>query len=283
MRERSVSRAAVSLSLSQPALSHALQRLRRDFGDDLFVRSAKGMTPTPRAFALKDDVASVMSTIQTLYDDRDAFSSMTAVGRIAVASTDYFEALLLPKLLPHLSRHAPGLTTIFRTTPGDLPKAQLENGELDLAIAGFYGDLPEGFFKRALFKETYTCVVRKGHPLASRDLTLETFVALEHLLVSPQGDLVGAVDSALEAKHLKRRVVAGVGNFHSPAQIVAATDYVVTIPKRLAAMYVEKYPLKCFEPPLAVPGFTVVAVWHARTHRSPLHAWMRSTIESLVA
>jgi DNA-binding transcriptional LysR family regulator len=282
MTDRSVSRAASRLSLSQPAVSHALARLRRDFGDELFVRAAKGMTPTPRALALQDAVAAVLAQARGLYGSGETFSPKSADARVTIATTDYFEALLLPRLLPYLSREAPGVTLNCRPTPGDLPKAQLEGGEIDLAIAGFYGDLPQGYFKRVLFNETYACVVRKGHPRVKEDLTLATFASLEHVLVSPQGDLFGAVDHALQKKKMKRRVVAGVGNFHSPAAIVAATDYVVTVPKRLAKMYAETHPVKWFEPPLAVPGFAVVAVWHARTHRSPLHVWMRQAIEKLV-
>lgn len=282
MLERSVSKAASRLSLSQPALSHALGRLRRDFGDDLFVRGSKGMTPTPRALALKDDVASVLDQARQLYDGADKFTLRDATTRFTIATTDYFEAILLPRLLPHLGANAPLMTTVFRPTPGDLPKAELETGAIDIAIAGFYGELPEGFFKRALVKETYACVVRKGHPKVVKELSLETFVSLEHLLVSPHGDLVGAVDAALAKKKMKRHIVAGVGNFHSPAAIVAETDYIVTVPKRLAELYAKTYPVKWFEPPLPVSGFTIVSVWHARTHRSAPHVWMRETIEALV-
>ncbi len=283
IRERSVTRAAARLSLSQPALSHALGRLRRDFGDDLFVRSAKGMTPTPRAHELSERIASVLAQAETLYESGSAFVPKHATARCSISTTDYFEAILLPLLLPYLSRHAPGVMTVARQTSGDLPKGLLESGAIDMAIAGFYGELPEGFFKRALFKETYACVVRKDHPEVVKELTLDTFVSLEHLLVSPHGDMVGAVDRALEKKRLSRRIVAGVGNFHSPASIVASTDYVVTVPMRLAKMYAKTHPVKWFEPPLAVPGFTLLMVWHARTHRSPLHAWLRSVIEGLVS
>ncbi len=282
MIERSVSRAAVRLALSQPAVSHALGRLRRDFGDDLFVRSAKGMTPTPHATALAERVSEVLLQAQTLYVEASSFTPEHATARLAVGTTDYVEALLLPLLLPYLSHHAPAVTTLFRPTPGDLPKAQLESGALDLAIAGFYGDLPEGFFKRALFNETYVCVVRNDHRKVVKKLTLDTFVSLEHLLVSPHGDMLGAVDHALKKKRLARRVVAGVGNFHSPGAIVASTDYIVTVPLRLAKMYVKTHPVKYFDPPLPVPGFTVLMVWHARTHRSPLHAWFRGVIEELL-
>ncbi len=281
MGERSVSLAARKLSLSQPALSHALSRLRRDFDDDLFVRSGKGMTPTPRALELNKRVSLVLRHAQLLYEEQRAFVPKTIQARWNIATTDYFEALLLPRLLPYLSEHAPGITTVIRPTPGVLPKVELENGSLDVAIAGFYGELPEGFFKRVLFKETFVCVARKGHPRVGKHVSLETFVELEHLLVSPQGDLFGAVDEALEKKRLKRRIVAGVANFHSPAAIVASTDYVVTVPKRIAQLYVETHPVRWFEPPLAVPGFTLVAVWHARTHRSRLHAWLRDAIDTL--
>ena len=278
MRELSVSRAAILLKMTQPAVSNALTRLRRDFDDDLFVRNGRGMSATPKAQAIQEEVAAILESSRTLYDAED-FDPGTVSARFTIATTDYFESVLLPKLLPLLGQNAPGITTIVRPTRGGLPKGELESGQLDLAIAGFYGDLPEGFYQRTLFEETYSCLVRKGHPMVGSELTLEKFVKLEHILVSPQGDLRGAVDLALEAKGLSRKVVAGVANFHTPPAIIADSDYIVTIPTRLAVQFASLYSLNCFQPPIAVKKIKLVQVWHARTHRSPHHKWLRGAVE----
>lgn len=279
MRELSVSRAAKLLKMTQPAVSNALTRLRRDFGDDLLVRNGRGMSATPKAQAIQEDVAAILESSRALYDTED-FDPHSVVARFTIATTDYFESVLLPRLLPLLGQSAPGITTIVRPTRAGLPKSDLESGQLDLAVAGFYGDLPEGFYQRTLFEESYSCLVRKGHPIVGNELTLEKFVKLEHILVSPQGDLRGAVDLALEAKGLSRRVVAGVANFHTPPAIIADSDYIVTIPTRLAAQFARLYSLNCFQPPIPVKKIKLVQVWHARTHRSPQHKWLRGAVES---
>jgi len=278
--ERNVSKAARRLGLSQPALSHALAKLRRDFDDDLFVRSGKGVTPTARALALAPDVTDAVARLHRLFAGGEAFDARKAEARVVIATTDYLETLLLPRLLSLFRKDAPGIVPVVRPAAGALPKGELEAGTVDLAIAGFFGDLPEGFYKQTLIEETYTCIVRTGHPRVKGKLTLADYVALDHILVSPQGDLSGAVDKALAKKKLKRRVVAGVATFHTPGAIVATSDCIATLPSRIAANTARHYPVRCFPPPLDVPGFRLVQVWHARTHRDPVQAWVRRAIEA---
>lgn len=283
LAERNVTRAARRLALSQPALSHALARLRRDFRDDLFVRAGKGVTPTPRALAVAGEVAHAVASLQQLYGDgAAAFSPQAARGTITIATTDFFEQLLLPRLLPYLAQNAPEVTAIFRQTGGELPKAALENGTLDLAVAGFYGELPEGFHQRVFCDETYSCVVRREHPVVKGQLSLETFLKLGHLLVSPQGDLAGVVDRELAKRGLARRIVAGVSGFHTPAAVIAGSDLIVTIPTRLAQQLAMVYPLRCLPPPLPLPGFRLTGVWHERTHRDGQQLWVRGTIAKVL-
>ena len=284
MRDLNVSRAAKRLALSQPALSNALVRLRRDFDDELFVRSGRGMTATPRALALKAEIAAVVEKAGKLYA-HPRFEPAFAKGRFTMATTDYFEALALPSFLAHLRAKAPGFETVIRPLLGILPKAELESGMLDVAVAGYFGELPEGFHQQRIYDETYTCVVRKGHPAikaAGGKLTLDAFVAMDHILVSPQGDLMGAVDRALAKVRKRRRIVAAVANFYSPAPIVATSDCIATVPSRLAASYGKVWPLDQFEPPLPVPGFCIAQVWHARTHGSPEHVWLRDTLYAVL-
>lgn len=282
MGELNVSKAAQKLGLSQPAMSNALARLREDLGDPLFVRAARGVKPTPKALALKDQITDVLRLTSALYEQQE-FDPKQIKGRFNIASTDFFEHLALGKLLPELAKHAPKITLVVRPTLGALPKQDLEDGRIDLAIAGFFGALPEGFYQQKLSNETYSCVVRLHHPVVKTQLTLEQFTKLEHILVSPQGDLQGVVDRALAKKKLTRRIACGVSNFHSPAMIVESSDYIATVPTRIALSYAKYYKVKVVEPPLSIPSFQLFAVWHGRTHRSPQHQWMRQQIAKSVA
>lgn len=280
--EKNVTRAAKRLSLSQPALSHALARLRKNFGDDLFVRSGKGMTLTPRAQAMVPEVEQIVASVEKLYAGGDGMDVSRVSEKIVVATTDYTEHVLLPVLLPVLKEEAPGITLVSRPTMGHLPKEALESGEIDFAIAGFFGELPEGFFRRVVLNETYLCVVRKGHPTVKDALTLTEYVKLDHVLVSPQGDLAGVVDQVLAKQGKKRRVVAGVSNFHTPAALVAGSDGIATLPARIAEMHARTHGLKTFEPPVTVPGFKLVMVWHARTDRDQVRGWVRGKVAEVL-
>ena len=282
MTERSVTRAAARLHLSQPALSHALARLREALGDELFVRVARGVVPTPRALELAPLAKEALSRLELLFAPPQRFAPATARAQLTMASTEFFEHLVLPRLLPRLRRDAPGLTLRSRSAQGRLPKDEMERGECDLAIAGFFGELPEGFYQQTLFEDDFVCVVRKDHPQVGRTLSLKTYLALDHLLISMQGDLTGVVDVALAKRRCRRRVVAGIGNFLTPGWIVAESELILTAPRRLARLYQRHLQLQLLELPLDVPSIQVVQVWHERTHAAPLHRWFRRQLQQTV-
>jgi DNA-binding transcriptional LysR family regulator len=281
--ERNVSRAAQRLGIGQPAMSARLQKLRAAFSDPLFVRQYDGLTPSPRAMLLAPTVLAALSACRAALAPNDGFVAARAEGRLVIAGTDYFDVLAMPWLIPQIHREAPNVQIVTRTVRGPLPKRELENGSIDVAVAGFFRDVPEGFFRQKLFDDHYVCTVRKNHPVVRGKLTKATFLALSHLLISPDGDLDGAVDLALARHGKKRRVVAGVGNFHAPGPIVANSDLILTAPNQLVRSYAEHLPLEIYEPPFVIPGFTVIQVWHARTHEDPLRAWVRSLIQRVAA
>ena len=190
----------------------------------------------------------------------------------------FFEHLVLPKLLPLLQTQAPGLILHSRSAEGRLPKEQLEQGQFDVAIAGFFGDLPDGFYKRKLYEDHFVCIVREGHPRIGKSLTLDQYLAERHVLISPQGDLRGVIDVQLEKKKKKRQVIAGISNFLTPGGVIAASDCVLTVPSRLAEVYRQRLPIKVMELPLTAPPVVMLIAWHERTHRDPLHQWFRDKI-----
>ncbi len=278
--ERNVSRAASRLHLSQSAVSHALGRLRDAFGDDLFVRAPRGVVPTARATALQPRILQVLEAVRGVYRQDEEFTPKAATGQIRLGSTEAFEHIALPKLIPLLTREAPNLVLNSRMVHGKLPKEDMEQGVCDVAIAGFFGDLPEGFYKRKLYDDGFVCVVRKDHPRIKKAPTLDEYVAEGHLLISPQGDLHGLVDRQLEKKKKSRKVVAGISNFLTPGSVVAGSDLILTLPSRMADLHRRLFQLNIYEIPLSVPPITMLMTWHERTHRDPLHQWFR---EKLVA
>lgn len=276
----SVSAAAKQAGVSQPAMSHALRRLRAAFDDPLFVRTTTGITRTPHATRLAPRIREAMDAAARVFGVRDEFDPEQAHMRFTIASTDFLDHILLPRLLPILQTRAPGITVVTRPLSGTLPKLELEDGSLDLATAGFFGDLPEGFYRQSILKEDYACLVRAGHPRIQGKLGLREYLSEGHLLVSPQGDLKGVVDHVLAARGLSRKIVAGVSSFQLPPWIVAESDLIITMPTRLARIYEKVLPLRLFPPPIPIPGFTIVAVWHARNHESRAHQWMRKLVAS---
>lgn len=275
--EGNATRAARRVGLSQPAFSHALKRLRHMLGDPLFVRVPRGMAPTPRATELAPLVRDVLERADRLAQPR-GFEPATCAHTFRIATTDYFEHVAFPRLALELQRLAPQATIVSRPTDGDLPKAALYDGSLHLAIAGFFGELPEGFFQQRLFDETFTCVVREGHPVVKKRLSLAQYTKLSHVLISPGGDLHGVVDERLAALGRERHVAVGASSFLSPASIVAESDLILTAPRRLAKAYQRALPLRLVEPPLELPGFTVLQVWHERQHADPAHRWLRQLV-----
>lgn len=281
-RERNVSRAAKQLGVSQPALSHALGRLRRELADPLFVRVPRGIEPTERAVALAQPVADALASLRRVYAPPAVFDPQRAVGRIGVASTEYFEHLVLPRLLPLLRAEAPGIVLQACLAPGRLPKEQMERGEIDLAVAGFFGKLPAGFFSQALLTDEFVCIARRGHPVVKRRLTLKRYTELEHLLISPQGDLVGIIDRELSRMGLSRRVVAGTASFLTLGAVVARSELLLTLPRRLAAQFAEQLPIEVHPLPLKAPRLRIVQAWHERTHADPLQRWFRRLLLGVI-
>jgi DNA-binding transcriptional LysR family regulator len=161
---------------------------------------------------------------------------------------------------------------------GELPRRDLELGATDIAIAGFFQNIPGGYYRQKIFEESYISALRRSHPALKAPMTLKKFLELGHILISPQGDLDGQVDKVLAKRGLKRRIVAGIANFNVPGAIVANSDLILTGPRSLIASYCAQMPVVMVEPPIPIPGFSVVQVWHERTHRDPLCAWVRELI-----
>jgi DNA-binding transcriptional LysR family regulator len=281
LAERHVSRAARRLGLSQPAVSNALAQLRSFFGDPLFVRARGGVVPTVRALALAEPVRAGLAQLETALG-APGFDPGKSDRTFVIAATDFVEFVLMPRLLARIGREAPHVRLRIAGWPYHRVPSTLESGEVDVML-GFYRDVPPGHRQESLFPDEFVCIVRRDHPRVGRRLTLKTYVALSHVLVTPEAAGPGAVDEALAKIGLSRTVGLRLSHFLMVPAIVAATDYVAAVSRRVADAFAAPLELRVLPPPLAIPRGAVGQVWHERTHTSPAHAWLRKTIAEVAA
>lgn len=281
MREKNLSNAGKRLGLSQPAMSHALGRLRRDFNDPLFVRIPGGVVPTPLALKLYPQIEKITEAARIVYYGEEEFNPNKIQARIALATTDYFEQWILPKLIPVLEESAPKLTVISRPLLGELPKVELEKGVYDLAIAGYFPEMTEGFLTQKLFEESFVCLTRRKHPRLKKGLTLDVYTDAAHVLITRQGDLLGIADQMLAKMKRKRHIAVAVSNFLSAGWLVVESDMILTCPSRLAHGLRKYLPLDLHEVPFKIPTFTIVQKWHERTDSDPLLKWFRRQLHAV--
>ncbi len=279
LEEGNVTKAAARVGLSQPAMSNALARLREKFGDPLFVRTPGGMIPTARARALTEPVRLALRAIGAALAPGPIFDPAQSSQVFTIATTDYAELVLLPELSARFRESAPGVKLDLRSPRERVPQRELEAGQLDVAI-GLFPDAPASFYRQTLFVEDFVCILRKDHPLRGK-LTLEKYAALRHALISPFGGMTGTVDEALEKHGLKREVVVATPHFLVAPLVVVRTDYILTLPRRVAASLASYLPVRLVEPPLELSKFTISQLWHERTHHDPAHRWFRAQLASL--
>jgi DNA-binding transcriptional LysR family regulator len=277
--ERNVTRAAARLNLSQSAMSAALARLRALFGDPLLLRTAGGMLPTSKGQELAAPVKQVLADVGRLVQQAGAFDPASARVTFTIAASDYVEFAILPRLVDFLEANAPLARFAVRAMDFGAIGRQLEAGEVDLGILGA-GFAPPNARSRPLFLERFVCVVRRDHPRIRDRLTLDEFCALEHLLVQPSGSgFTAQTDDALAAIGRRRQVRLSVPHFLLVPEILVRSDMIVVLPERLARGYRDRF--RIFEPPLEMPPFAIVEVWHERTHRDPALVWLRQALADL--
>ncbi len=291
MAERSLTRAAQQLALTQPAVSNALRRLRDALGDELLVRKGRGLEPSARALELWPGVREVLRTLQAALAPA-AFEPATADNSFVLTMADATAAELMPGLVRALETEAPGVTLrVFPLTTRD-PRRLLDDGEADLAIGHFPAALADltgkaqagesvSFLHHRLFAGDYVCVMRQDHPFVKEPLTIDRFCAARHLLVSFSGRAFGFVDEALAVIGRKRLVVLTVNQFFTAGKVVANSDLLTVLPRHFIGVTGFEGQLVQRELPFAVPAIHVDALWHQRLDGSAAHAWLRAKVESL--
>jgi len=276
LAERNVSRAAQALGLSQPAVSNALARLRKLLGDELFLRTPAGMVPTPFAEELAESVTQALQMIHAALNQRSAFDPAHSERSFVVSMTDIGEIYFLPALMDLLRKCAPGVSLVTHRNTGHL-RDEMEAGKVDLAI-GLIPGLKGGFFQRRLFTQRYVCLMRKGHRLERKKISLAEFSEAEHLVVVSAGTGHGKVDEILKRKGIARRVALTVPHFVAVGHILQATELVSTVPERLAERMVKPFQLVAVPHPVELPQVAINVFWHARNHREPGNQWLRGLV-----
>jgi DNA-binding transcriptional LysR family regulator len=281
LREKRVSAVATVLGMSQPAVSSALGRLRASLDDELFLRTQRGMAPTPYALQLAEPVATALDGLQQALNVRASFDPARSERRFTLAMTDVGEMYFLPVLMDALTRSAPGVTLNVVAVTSDSLKDDMASGRTDLAL-GLLPQLQAGFFQQALFRQPYVCLMREGHPLArSKALQLADFAAANHVRVMAAGTGHGRVDEALERQGLQRHIRLTVPHYVALGDVLGHSDLIATVPERFAQRVLAPFGLVTHSLPVVVEESAIHQFWHGRLHKDPGHGWLRQRIAAL--
>ena len=276
MQERSVTRAGRRLGLSQSAMSHALARLRHMLKDELFIRSPKGMVPTPRSEELAVPIRAALYGLRHSLEPTQ-FDPANATRRFCIAVDIYAAVVLVQPLATHIYKIAPGVTLDFRAARTLDILDLLDRGESDMAI-GPFAEPSERLSHQQLLQDTFVAVLRDGHPAAcAQELSIETFAALPHLEVSSVQHATDFLDEALARRKLTRRIALHTP-FLSAVGTLVTSDMVAVFPRRVAEELIRHHPLVIRPLSHSSPIIGTAMVWPRRLNSHPAHRWLRSIV-----
>lgn len=279
-RLRSVSLAAERLGLSQARASGVLAKLRRHFGDLLFVRTQSGMAPTPLADRLHPDIERAFTRLASPIRDRAEFDPATARRTFRICMTDISEIVVLPRLINELQRMAPGVgVEAERVSSGSA--LRLESGELDIAV-GYMPSLEAGFYQQTLFRQGFVCLAARRHPRVHGKLTRQAFRREGHVVVTTSGTGHDIVEREYRRRGLQREVPLRVPSFLGIARLVAETELLATVPQLLAESFATQEAINILATPVPLPTYAVKLHWHLRFHADPGNAWLRQRVARLL-
>ena len=279
LSELHVSRAAERIGLSQPAMSNALARLRQILKDDLLVRTASGMQATPRARELAEPVRQTLHQMERMFESDASFTPSDSNRTFVIRLSDLLQLLLLPSLLAQVAHEAPQVSfDVTHLSPARTVDA-LERDEIDLAVSMGL-DHSSAIRSEMLFPDRMVCVMRKGHPLANKTMTLDNFLRLRHLKVSMSPTDMRFADDVLKHMRLARDVAINVPTWLVVMHVLARTDYITVMPERLSAALAGKT-VVARDLPFASPPFHWALYWHRRYEKNPANRWLRDQIANV--
>ena len=277
--ELNLSRAAEKLRLTQPALSHALNKLRSEFDDPLLVRSSHGFVLTDMGAAVVERARVALQKIEEVYTPQK--KDIASIQRtFVIASTTYFEQRIIRKLLRVAEKQAPHVSFDFRPLVAQTPRTELESGEYDIAVAAYFKDLPDGLRTKIVASDTHVCVARRNHPYGTSRNRLKAYLASPHLVIAVPPGVPQNIDVALAQRKLSRRWAVATSNFMTPPLALENSNLILTCPSALAETYCSKNDLEIYPTPLPVPDIEVRMIWHERSHNDFSCQWLRGVLTS---
>lgn len=276
---RSITQASYNLGLTQPAVSNALNRLRKQLNDQLFVRSPNGMSPTPLALQIAPVVKQTLTSLSSIIDESFNFDPVLCKKVFTIAMTEYGATTILNTLMPRLINDIPNATIkIVRLDQNKLSK-QLFNGDIDLALSSEI-DVTADIYSTRLFTDNFVCMVDKNHSTIKNKIDMEDFVKNPHVLYTPHEGKWGIVDNILKELDMHHRNMVYTSHASAIPGIIRDSSLLTVIPERLAISFQTSNDFKIFQPPIKIPGITLSFYWHLRTSNDPATSWLRNMVSS---
>lgn len=284
LRERNVTRSAVQLGITQPAMSNGLRRLRKVFDDPLLIRTSDGMTPTERALQLQPLVRDILVNVEKAVEPQTVFDATTARRVIRIMASDYAESTLIPELLNRLAAEAPAMTLDI-LTPSDVSLEDVEQGKVDMLLNRF-DDMPQSFHQITVWEDDFSCLLSVKNPLAEQ-FHLDSYLQGRHVWVSKTGmgasvgmnpqdsQRLGWVDEALKALGKERHIAVFTRHYQVAALFAEQPDLIATLPSRLARMQVGNPRVQLRKPPFVIPSFELKMAWSPLLQHNAFHQWLR--------
>lgn len=292
LREKSVTRAADAMGITQPAMSNALKRLRQLFDDPLLVRTSEGMKPTDRATELEPQVRELLMQVEHIVQPMGNFSAAQSSRFFRIAVSDYAESTLIPKLLIRLRKEAPDIA-LDLMTPSDVSYQDVERGHVDFVINRF-DEMPQSFYQKTLWRDGFACLFCSSNPIRD-NFNLETYLQAKHVWVSKTGMGVGVginpadvqrlgwVDAALNRLGKKREIKVFTRHYQAAMLMAEQKDLVLTIPFKAAIMQEHNPNVVMVPPPFEIPDFELKMAWSPLLHNNPPHQWLRRLVAKVAS
>lgn len=276
--ERSASRAAGKLGVTQPAVSHALKRLRHLFKDDLLIRGPHGLQPTGRALSLHPQVQSVLADIRSIVSTGTEFDPATTQRTFRLSMSDAMSVEALPSIVRRIRRDAPNIDLVISTSGPQESCSRIADDDIDLAI-GVFPHVPKELFSRQLYRDTLICVADKRNSrLKTGRMTLQDYLDSPHVTVARHRDTGIQVDEILDSMGIPRRIVVAVPHYLSIPSLIRGTDLVAHTRRRLLSVFRLSTGLVVFPVPMQVPELEFIQIWHKRYEGDPGHRWLRDLV-----
>lgn len=287
LREKNVTRSADQLSITQPAMSNGLKRLRELFSDPILVRTSEGMMPTARALQLQPVVRDVLSKLEATIQPETEFEPLSSSRTFRIMASDYAETTLLAKVLGELRTKAPSVTLDI-VTPSDVSFHDVELGKVDMAINRFE-ELPMSFHQKVIWYDTFSCMVNKDHPCLP-NFDLDSYLEHQHVWVSKTGFGVGVgidpnevqklgwVDAELDRLGKKRNIRVFTRHYHMAMWLAKEQGLIATLPTKATELYADNDNVRVLEPPFDIPPIALKMAWSPLLHHDVGHIWLRRLI-----